>query len=56
MRAKPTWRPRGLHAKKWREASQERGFQNLLPQPPPKREKALWKKDETAELPETRKL
>jgi hypothetical protein len=48
MKGKPTWRPRGLRAKKWREASQVRGPAYLVPQPKPENEKALWRKDEKA--------
>jgi len=46
MKGKPTWKPTGLHAKKWREASQARGFANTLPQPKRPRDKVLWRKDE----------
>lgn len=33
MKTKPTWKPPGLKAKKWRAASQTRGPANLLPAP-----------------------
>ena len=43
MKGKATWKPVGLSAKKWREASQARGPANLLPPlKPPK--KAAWPK------------
>jgi hypothetical protein len=32
MKGKPTWKPAGLRAKRWREASQTRGFTNFLPE------------------------
>ena len=35
MKGKPTWKPAGLRAKRWREASQTRGPANLLPAPKP---------------------
>ena len=31
MKGKPTFKPAGLRAKRWREASQTRGPANLLP-------------------------
>jgi len=33
MKGKATWKPAGLRAKRWREASQVRGPANLLPSP-----------------------
>ncbi|HEV2423346.1 MAG TPA: hypothetical protein VGZ29_00815 [Terriglobia bacterium] len=56
MRVKGVTKPTGLHAKKWREASQMRGFANQLPQPHASRNKALWKKAESQPTPETAEL
>jgi len=56
MKGKTVTKPAGLHAKKWREASQMRGFANVLPQPRPAKAKVLWKKQETEATPETAEL
>jgi hypothetical protein len=56
MKGKPVFKPAGLHAKRWREASQMRGFANLLPQPHASKSKVLWKKPETEATPETVEL
>ena len=53
MKGKSVSKPLGLHAKKWREASQMRGFANLLPQPHASKTKVLWKKPEIEATPET---
>jgi len=44
MKGKATWKPSGLSAKKWREASQTRGPANLLPLPKPPKKEAWSKK------------
>ena len=44
MRGKPTFKPAGLHAKRWREASQVRGAANLLPSPKPPKQQVRRKK------------
>lgn len=56
MRGKGVTNPTGMHAKKWREASQMRGFANLLPQPHSPKSKTLWKKLEPEATPETAEL
>jgi len=56
MKGKAVTKPTGLHAKKWREASQMRGFANLLSQPHSSRNKTLWKKPESQVTPETAEL
>ena len=56
MKGKPVSKPAGLHAKKWREASQMRGFANLLPQPHASKAKVLWKKPEVKPTPEAAEL
>jgi len=52
MKGKSVSKPAGLHAKKWREASQARGFANVLPQPHARKNKDLWKKPEMQATPE----
>lgn len=47
MKGKATWKPAGLKAKRWRQASQVRGPANLVPQPRPAKDKVLFKKGET---------
>jgi hypothetical protein len=44
MKGKPTWKPAGLSAKRWREAGQTAGPANLLPPPKPFRKEARRKK------------
>lgn len=44
MKGKPTFKPAGLHAKRWREASQVRGAANLLPSPKPPKQQLRRKK------------
>ncbi len=56
MKGKGVTKPLGLHAKKWREASQMRGFAGQLPQPHPSKNKMLWKKAEVEATPETAEL
>jgi hypothetical protein len=56
MKSRGVTKPTGLHAKKWREASQMRGFANLLPQPHASKNKTLWKKPESQVTPETAEL
>ena len=56
MKGKPVFKPAGLHAKKWREASQMRGLANLLPQPHASKAKLLWKKPESQATPESADL
>lgn len=56
MKGKGMTKPTGLHAKKWREASQMRGFTNLLPQPHASKNKPLWKKPEAEPTAETLEL
>ena len=47
MKGKATWKPLGLTAKRWREASQTRGPANLLPLPKPPKKEAWRKKART---------
>jgi hypothetical protein len=56
MKGKAVSKPTGLRAKKWREASQMRGFANLLPQPHAAKAKNLWKKPESQATPESAEL
>ena len=49
MKGKATWKPSGLSAKKWREASQTRGPANLLPSKPLRKE--AWPKKGRKQLP-----
>ena len=51
MKGKAVTKPTGLHAKKWREASQMRGFANVLPQPHAAKNKPLWKKPDSQATP-----
>lgn len=44
MKGKATWKPAGLHAKRWREASQVRGAANLLPSSKPPKQGVRRKK------------
>jgi len=56
MSGKGVTKPAGLHAKKWREANQMRGFANLLSQPHASKNKALWKKPEAQATPGTAEI
>jgi len=40
MKGKVHWRPLGLNAKKWHQASQVKGLASWLPAPKPPKEKA----------------
>ena len=44
MRGKPTFKPAGLRAKRWREAAQVKGPANLLPAPKPPKQEVRRKK------------
>ena len=46
MKTKPTWKPIGHSAKKWRETARRKGSSGVLPAFPPQREKAARQKGE----------
>ncbi|HXJ91959.1 MAG TPA: hypothetical protein VMT20_03660 [Terriglobia bacterium] len=56
MKGKAVSKPAGLHAKKWREASQTRGFAHVLSQPHAGKNKDLWKKPDSRATPESAEL
>jgi len=56
MKGKSVSKPAGLHAKKWRDATQMRGLANVLPQPHAAKAKNLWKKPEMQATPESVEL
>jgi hypothetical protein len=56
MKGRTVSKPSGLHAKKWREASQMRGFANVLPQPHAGKNEPLWKKPEIPATHESAEL
>lgn len=52
MKGKPTWKPVGLRAKRWREAGQSRAPADLLPPPKLPKQKTLRKERAPRHQPE----